>query len=316
MSAEPTDVPAKRSRASGRRLSMARREELTGYLWISPWLLGFVLFSIGPALVSLFISLLHLNLGSGTRFVGLDNYLEAFTQDPLFWSSLLRSGYYTLLVVPLGVTLSLLAATLLNQRLRGTSVYRTMFFVPSLTPIVATAALWAWILAADIGPLNNVFAFLGLKSPRWFAQAEWAIPAIVIIVLWSAVGGSRMITFLAGLQGVPQELYEAAEIDGAGPVDRFRHVTLPLLTPVLFFNLVLGIIGSFQVFEVAYVATQGGPGEATYFYALHVYNKAFRDFELGYASALAWVLFVVLILFTQLQFRSAARWVYYEGETT
>jgi multiple sugar transport system permease protein len=203
---------------------------------------------------------------------------------------------------------------LLNTKIKGTSVYRTMFFMPSLTPIVATSVLWAWILAADIGPLNNLLALVGIKGPRWFGHAEWAIPAIAIIVLWGAVGGSRMITFLAGLQGVPQELYDAAEVDGANGVQRFRHVTLPLLTPVIFFNVVLGIVGSFQVFEVAFVATQGGPGEATHFYALHVYNKAFRDFEFGYASALSWVLFVVLIVFTQLQFRASARWVHYEGE--
>jgi multiple sugar transport system permease protein len=189
-----------------------------------------------------------------------------------------------------------------------------MFFMPSLTPIVATSVLWAWILAADIGPLNNALALVGIKGPRWFGHAEWAIPAIAIIVLWGAVGGSRMITFLAGLQGVPQELYDAAEVDGANGLQKFRHVTLPLLTPVIFFNVVLGIVGSFQVFEVAYVATQGGPGEATHFYALHVYNKAFRDFEFGYASALSWVLFIVLVVFTQLQFRASAKWVHYEGE--
>jgi multiple sugar transport system permease protein len=299
---------------SARRSSMARREELTGYLWISPWLIGFVAFTLGPALASLYISLVNLRFGSGTRFVGLENWIGVLTKDPLFWSSLARSGYYTLLVVPVGVALSLGAAVLLNQRLRGTSVYRTMFFVPSLTPIVATAALWAWILAADIGPLNNALALIGIRGPRWFGQAEWAIPGIAIIVLWGAVGGSRMITFLAGLQGVPQELYDAAEVDGANPWQRFRHVTLPLLTPVIFFNVVLGVVGSFQVFEVAFVATQGGPGEATYFYALHVYNKAFRDFEFGYASALAWILFLVLIVFTQVQFRAASRWVHYEGE--
>jgi multiple sugar transport system permease protein len=309
VSAEPTARPAQRA-----GLSMARREELTGYLWISPWLVGFVAFTLGPALASFGISFVNLRFGSGTTFVGLDNWVWALTKDPLFWSSLLRSAYYTLLVVPIGVSLSLLAALLLNTRLKGTSVYRTMFFMPSLTPIVASSVLWAWILAADIGPLNNALGLVGVRGPRWFGQAEWAIPAIAIIVLWGAVGGSRMITFLAGLQGVPQELYDAAEVDGAGALARFRHVTLPLLTPVVFFNVVLGIIGSFQVFEVAFVATQGGPGEATYFYALHVYNKAFRDFEFGYASALAWVFFLILIVFTQLQFRAATKWVHYEAE--
>jgi multiple sugar transport system permease protein len=309
VSAESTARPAQRS-----RLSMARREELTGYLWISPWLIGFVAFTLGPALASLAISFVNLRFGSGTRFVGLDNWVMALTKDPLVWSSLLRSGYYTLLVVPIGVTLSLAAAMLLNAKIKGTSVYRTMFFMPSLTPIVATAVLWAWILSADIGPLNTLLGTFGIKGPRWFGQAEWAIPAIAIIVLWGAVGGSRMITFLAGLQGVPQELYDAAEVDGANAVQKFRHVTLPLLTPVIFFNVVLGIIGSFQVFEVAFVATQGGPGEATYFYALHVYNKAFRDFEFGYASALSWFFFLVLIVFTQVQFRGSTRWVHYEAD--
>lgn len=293
---------------------LARREAITGYLWIAPWLLGFVLFTAGPVVASFYISLMRFNFGSTSRFVGPANYVEALTKDPLFWSSLLRTAYYTVLVVSLGVASSLLAALLLNQRLRGTSLYRTMFFLPSLVPIVATATLWAWILAADIGPMSSALGAIGVKSPRWFAQAQWAIPAIVIIVLWTSVGGGRMITFLAGLQGVPQELYDAAAIDGTGAWQRFRNVTLPLISPVVFFNVVLGIIGSFQVFEVAFVATQGGPGEATYFYALHVYNKAFRDFEFGYAAALAWLLFLALVVFTQVQFRAATRWVYYEGE--
>jgi multiple sugar transport system permease protein len=298
----------------GRRSALGRREAITGYLWILPWIVGFLLFTVGPVLASLYISMTKFNLADGGTWIGLGNYVEALTADSLFWSSLGRSAYYTLLVVPLGVLTSLLAALLLNQDLRGTSLYRTMFFIPSLVPIVATAALWSWILAADIGPLNALFEAVGVKSPRWFAQAEWAIPAIAIIVLWSSIGGGRMITFLAGLQGVPQEFYEAAQIDGANAWQRFWHITLPMLSPVVFFNVVLGIIGSFQVFDVAFVATRGGPGEATYFYALHVFNKAFREFQLGYAAALAWLLFLVLIVFTQLQFRSSARWVFYEGE--
>lgn len=313
MSVAATPAPV---RAESRRRGLARREELTGYLWISPWLVGFVLFTAVPVLASFYVSLMSFNLGSTSRFVGLQNYVWALTKDPLLWSSLGRTAYYTVLVVTLGVSLSLLAALLLNQRLAGTSVYRTMFFVPSLTPIVATATLWAWILAADLGPLDNALRTVGISGPRWFAQAEWAIPAIAIIVLWTSIGGGRMITFLAGLQGVPQELYDAAAIDGANQFQRFWNVTLPLLSPVIFFNVVLGIIGSFQVFEVAFVATQGGPGEATYFYALHVYYKAFRDYDFGYAAALAWILFLLLALFTQIQFRAATRWVYYEAERT
>ena len=231
-----------------------------------------------------------------------------------------RSTYYTLLVVSLGTVGSLLAVLLLNQRLRGTSIYRTLFFIPSLTPVVATAVLWTWILAPSFGPLDNLLSLVGIKGPRWFGQAQWAIPGIAIIVLWGSIGGSRMITFLAGLQGVPQELYEAADLDGAGVLQRFRHVTLPMITPVIFFNVILGVIGSFQVFDIAYVissgtpgGTMGGPGESTYFYAIHIYQRAFRDFDFGYASALAWILFLVLIIFTQAQFRGSTRWVYYEG---
>ena len=308
-------MAAARSVTTGRsRLTLARREALTGYAWILSWIIGFLVFTVGPVFASLYISLTKFNFGTGGTWIGLSNYVEALTADPLFWSSLGRSAYYTLLVVPLGIVTSLLAALLLNQNIRGTSFYRTMFFIPSLVPIVATAALWTWILAADIGPLNSIFEAVGVKSPRWFAQAEWAIPAIAVIVLWSSIGGGRMITFLAGLQGVAQELYEAAEIDGANAWNRFWYVTLPLISPVVFFNVVLGIIGSFQVFDVAYVATRGGPGEATWFYALHIYNKAFLEFNFGYAAALAWLLFLVLIVFTQLQFRSAARWVFYDGE--
>jgi multiple sugar transport system permease protein len=298
------------------RGSLRREEMLWAYVFLAPWIVGLVVFIFGPMLFSLLLSFYTYTLGSESyTFVGLDNWIRALSgKDEFFWPSVWRTFVYTAVVVPLSVFGALGTAMLLNQGLRGTSVYRTMFFVPSLTPIVATAALWAWILAADIGPLNNLLGLVGIRGPRWFGQAEWAIPGIAIIVLWGAVGGSRMITFLAGLQGVPQELYDAAAIDGANGWRRFRHVTLPLLTPVIFFNVVLGVIGSFQVFEVAFVATQGGPGEATYFYALHVYNKAFRDFEFGYAAALAWAMFLILLAFTQLQFRGAARWVHYEAE--
>ncbi len=310
--------------SSGSSRGLARREALTGYLWISPWILGFVVFTAGPMLISLYVSMTRFSFGSSTRFIGLQNYWYALTRDPLIWSALGRTVYYTALVVTLGVIGSLLAAMLLNQGLRGTSIYRTMFFIPSLTPVVAVAIIWAWILAPSLGPVDQLLSLVGVDGPRWFSQPNWAILGIIIIVLWSSVGGGRMIIFLAGLQGVPQELSEAAEIDGANAWQKFRHVTVPLITPVIFFNVILGIIFSFQVFDIAYVvstagtpgARMGGPGEATYFYALHIYQKAFRDFDFGYSAALAWILFLILIVFTQVQFRAAARWVHYEGERT
>lgn len=303
-------VPPWRPRASRLR----RREEIYGFLFISPWLIGFVVLVVGPALFSLYMSLTRFRVSGDSQFIGIANYATAVANDPLFWSSLGRSGYYTLLVVPLGVVGSFALALLLNQRLRLLGLFRTVFFVPSLVPIVATATLWGWILAPDIGPLQHVLAFARIHAPRWFADPHWTIPAIVLIVLWAGIGGGQMITFLAGLQGVPFELYEAASLDGAGRWGRFLSVTLPMMTPVIFFNVVLGVIGSFQVFDVAYVTTQGGPGYATYFYSLFVYYTAFQNFDLGYAAALAWLLFLVILVFTQLQFRSAAKWVYYEGE--
>lgn len=306
----PAPVPSRPPRFSRLR----RREELYGFLFISPWLIGFVALVVGPALFSLYMSLTRFRVSGDSQFIGLTNYVYAIAKDPLFWSSLGRSGWYTLLVVPLGVIGSFALALLLNQQLQLIGVFRTVFFVPSLVPIVATATLWGWILAPDIGPLQHVLAFVGIHAPRWFADPHWTIPAIVLIVLWASIGGGQMITFLAGLQGVPFELYEAASLDGAGLWGRFTSVTVPMMTPVIFFNVVLGVIGSFQVFDVAYVTTQGGPGYASYFYALFVYYTAFQNFDLGYAAALAWLLFLVILIFTQLQFRSAAKWVYYEGE--
>lgn len=318
-------MAAKSLGRSGRpRGGLARREAITGFLWISPWILGFLAFTAGPMLISLYVSLTRFSFGSSTRFIGLENYRKALTDDPLFWSALGRTAIYTLLVVSLGVIGSLLAATLLNQSLRGTSLYRTMFFIPSLTPIVAVAIIWAWILAPSLGPVDNLLSLLGVDGPRWFSQPNWAVIGIILIVLWSSIGGDRMIIFLAGLQGVPQDLTEAAAIDGANAWQKFRHVTLPMITPVIFFNLILGVVFSFQVFDVAYVvstagtpgARMGGPGEATYFFALHIYQKAFRDYDFGYAAALSWILFLILIAFTQVQFRAARRWVHYEGEHT
>jgi multiple sugar transport system permease protein len=213
------------------------------------------------------------------------------------------------------VTGSLFLAVLLNQRLKGTTILRTCFFLPSLTPIVASALLWSWILHPDLGLVNYGLRQVGIQGPGWLTTTEWAIPALIIMALWGGLGGGRMIIFLAGLQGVSQELYEAAAIDGANAWQRFRNVTLPIITPTIFFNMVLGVIGSFSVFTVAYVATQGGPARATYFYVYHIFARGFQDTDMGYASALAWVFFAILLLFTAVQFRLQRHWVYYEAES-
>ena len=295
------------------RLTQARREAIEGYICLAPWALGFVIWIAGPMLYSLYLSLTDSDVLSPPKLVGLKNYERAFFVDDLFWSSLGRTFYYAILVVPAGVAGSLLAALLLNQKLRATSVYRTLYFLPHLTPTVAAALLWVWVLQPEFGLVNYLLDRLGIQGPAWFGSKEWAIPALAMIALWNGIGGNRMMIFLAGLQGVPQELVDAAEVDGANGWQRFRHVTLPMISPTMFFNLVLGIIAALQVFTTALIATRGGPANATWFYALHIYTNAFQYFSMGYASALAWIFFVVMFVFTAIQFRVSSRWVYYAG---
>lgn len=298
-----------------RGLSTARRREaIGGYLWISPWLIGFLAFTIGPMLTSLYLSLCDYRVVSAVKFIGFQNYRYAFTIDDLFWLSLRRTLAWVVFTLPLGIMGSLLAAMLLNQRLKGTALYRTLLFLPSLTPLVAAAILWRWILHPDVGVLNYLLSKVGIRGPGWMASVEWAMPAMALIALWTGVGGNRMIIFLAGLQGIPEELYEAAEIDGANIFQKAIRITLPLLSPTMFFSLVLGIIGSFQVFGMAFVTTQGGPANATMFYALNLYYQAFVNFDMGYASMLAWIMLVIVLFLTVIQLVLSNRWVYYEGE--
>jgi multiple sugar transport system permease protein len=296
------------------RLTQARREALEGYLCLAPWALGFLLFIAIPMVVSLGLSFTDSDILSPAKFVGLANYERAFFGDDRFWSSLQRTFYYALLVVPIGVVGSLMAALLLNQRLKGTTLYRTLYFLPHLTPTVAAALLWVWVLQPDFGLVNYLLEMVGIKGPAWFGSTEWAIPSLAMIALWNGIGGNRMMIFLAGLQGVPSELIDAAEVDGANTWQRFRHVTLPMITPTLYFNLVLGVIGALQVFTTALIATGGGPAYATWFYALHIYTNAFLYFSMGYASALAWIFFVVMFALTYVQVHVSSRWVYYAGD--
>ncbi len=301
--------------SQGRRFSaMRRREAIEGVLYLSPWIIGFLVFVAGPLLASIYLSFTKYNVLRPPEFIGLQNYVYAFTKDELFLPSIWRTFYYALLLVPLAMIGSLLAAVLLNQNLFGLTVWRTLYFLPTLTPLVAAALLWRWMLNPDVGLVNYLLAKVGIDGPGWLSSTTWAIPALVLIGLWGSVGGSRMIIFLAGLQDVPKELLEAAEIDGAGTWSKFRNVTLPLITPTVFFNLVLGIIFALRTFETAFVATNGGPARATWFISLHIYQNAFVSFDMGYASALSWLFFVVLFVFTYIQFRTSASWVYYAGE--
>lgn len=300
---------------SRRRLSRMRtREALEGYLFLSPWALGFLFFVGGPMVASLILSFTSYDIASPPKFIGLRNYSDAFFDDRLFWPSLGKTFYYAAVMVPVGILGSLVLASLLNQGTKGSALFRTCFFLPHLTPIVASAVLWVWIYQPQVGLANFLLGKVGVKGPSWLGSTEWALPALIIMALWRGVGGNRMMIFLAGLQGVPNELYEAAEIDGAGRLARFRHVTLPMLSPTIFFNLVLGVVAALKVFTSAFVATKGGPAYATWFYALHIFTNAFEYYNMGYASALAWLFLLVMLAFTYIQFRSASRWVYYAGE--
>jgi len=294
------------------RVQITRAAE--AYIYLTPWLLGLLIFWIGPVLASFYFSFTEYDVLSPPRWVGLANYVKAFTDDSLFWPSLWRTFQYSFAVVPLGLLGSLFLAVLLNRGLRGTNVYRTMFFIPHLVPAVATAMVWSWLLNPTVGPINTALRWVGIEGPGWLTRREWALPSIIIMNLWSSIGGNGMLIFLAALQGVPQSLLEAAEIDGAGAWPKFRHVTLPMISPTILFNLVLGVIGSLKVFTSAYVATGGGPQYATWFYALHLYQHAFQYFRMGYGSALAWLFAVVLLIFTYLQMSLSGRWVYYGGE--
>ena len=292
-----------------------RRENLYGYLFLAPWLIGFLGLFLGPGLASLYLSLTKYDVIGTPEFIGAANYIKMFTDDDLFWPSLWRTFYFAGLGVPLGVLGSMALAILLNQKLKGISVYRTLFFMPSLVPLVASVVLWKWLLDTNFGIVNQTLIGFGITDPPgWFSDRRWAIPSLIIMRLWSSIGGTQMIIFLAGLQGIPEELYDACAIDGAGTWHRIRHVTIPLLTPTIFFNSVLGIIGALQTFAAAFVATEGGPGYATWFFSLHIWKQAFDYFNMGYGAALAWFFALIIVGLTIFQMRMSKRWVFYYGE--
>jgi len=274
-----------------------------------PWLLGFLVWVVGPMIASAVMSFTEWKILTPPEWVGLGNFVKMF-RDPIFKLSLWNTVYYTFLGVPIFLVASLATALVLNLNLRGMSLYRTLYFVPSLTPAVANALLWVWIFNPDFGLANAFLGSIGLPPQKWLFDVRLAKPSFIIMGLWGV--GQQMIVFLAGLQGIPTELYEAASIDGANSWQRFRNITIPMLSPTIFFNLVIGIIGSFQVFTTAFIATGGGPQNATLFYVLYLYRNAFQYFKMGYASALAWVLFLIVLTFTLIQFRLARRFVYYE----
>jgi len=288
----------------------ARREAREGYLGILPWLIGFVAFTAGPLLVSFFLSFTQWDIVRPPQWVGLANYTRMFTDDQLFRTSLGVTFAYVLMSVPLQLVIGLALALLLNAGVRGMNIFRTIFYLPAVLSGVAVALMWIWILHPDLGVANGLLGLVGIQGPGWFWDQRWALPSVVLMRLWG-VGGSAVI-YLAGLQNIPPHLYEAAEIDGAGRWRQFWSITLPLLTPTLFFQLIVIMIDAFRIFTEAYVITKGGPLNATYFYMLYLYEEAFQNFNMGYASALGWVLTIITAAAAFVLFRTSNRWVYYE----
>ena len=284
------------------------REAAGGYLFALPWLVGLSIFVFYPFIANIFYSFTEYNIIESPVWVGIDNY-RVLMDDSLFWKSLSNTIYYSA-VVPLQLIIALLLALLLNQKVKGQRYFRTFFYLPVLVPLVASSVLWKWMLSPNYGLVNSLLYKVGINGPGWFASESWSKPALILMGTWT-VGGA-MIIFLATLQDIPQVLYEAAEIDGATTFKKTFHITLPLLTPAIFFNLIMGIIGSFQVFTQAYIITEGGPMYSTTFYVLYLYNNAFKFFRMGRASAMALILFIVIFIITLFIVKTSSKWVYYE----
>jgi multiple sugar transport system permease protein len=305
--AAPATTPIPRRRGMS---ALARREAIDGYLFISPWIIGFVLLTAGPMIASFVLIFVDWDLLGDPSWGGLTN-LQRLTTDRLVGLSLYNTAYYTLFSVPLRLGLALAIAILLNA-LRGLAFWRTAFYLPAVVPAVANVILWMWMFSPTMGLFNMVLTTFGLPRLNWVWDPNLSKPSLILMSTWTI--GNVVVIFLAGLQSVPRSLYEAAQIDGGGAWAQFRHVTLPLISPVVLFNLVMGIIFSFQVFTSAFLITQGGPANTTLFTVLYLYQVAFEQFKVGYASAIAWVLFLVILIFTLIQWKLADHWVYYEGK--
>lgn len=302
---------------------MRRQQNLMGWLFVLPWVIGIIVFRAYPIIASFFFSFTKYNILKPPVWIGVSNYVTLFTKEPLLETTVINTLYYALISVPLGLLLALGVAMLMNQNLRGIGFYRTIYYLPSLVPPVAGTLLWLLILNPGNGLMNSLLETLGLPRLGWFTSPVWSKPALILMSLWG-IGGAALI-FLGGLKEIPTAYYEAAEIDGANSLRRFRHITLPLLTPTIFFNLVMGIIGSFQVFTSAYIAggagaggsgaggTSGGPLNSMLMYMVLLFRYAFRYYSMGYASAMAVVLFLVILALTLVLVRTSGGWVFYEG---
>lgn len=298
-----------------RTLSPARRREaISGYLFILPWLIGFIVFFVGPIIASFFLSFTSWNIVGTPQWVGLQNYSDILSTDARFLKAVQVTITYAVFYLPLEVICGIGLAVLMNQKLRGIGIFRTLYYMPYVVPQVAAALVWVWMLNARYGVVNTILNWLGINGPNWLGNPAYVLTSMVIIALWG-VGGSSII-YLAGLQNIPQSLYEAATVDGANRVQQFVRITLPMLSPTIFFQVVLGLIGVFQTFTPAYIAAgaNGGPLQSGLFYMLYIYNRGFVSMRMGYASALAWILTLFILIVTVLVLRSSRYWVYYEND--
>lgn len=289
------------------------KNELYGILFALPAILGLLIFTLGPMLYSLYMSFTNFSGSNTPTFTGLDNYTRLFSgEDQYFYKSLWVTIYFVLLSVPSGIIYSFLLALLLNSNVKGKAIFRTVFYLPSIVPIIAISFIWLWLLNPDLGLANEVLRAVGLPGSQWIFGENTVVPSLALMNLWTM--GGTMIIFLAGLQDIPRSLYEAIEIDGGSRWNKLRHITIPMMTPTIFFNLIMGIINGFQIFSQAYVMTNGGPNNASLFYVFYLYREAFQFSRMGSASAIAWILFIIIMALTFLVFKTSRKWVYYEGD--
>tara|TARA_Y100000814_G_C12318096_1_gene397280 strand:- start:420 stop:1295 length:876 start_codon:yes stop_codon:yes gene_type:complete len=281
-------------------------------IFLFPWLVGFIGYSIYPIIISLYYSFCQYDVLQIPMYIGFNNYYEILFNDPYFWKSISNTFFYTLFRVPSNIILSLIIAISINKISRGGSIFRTAYFIPSLVSGVALSVIWMWIFNPQIGLLNLILKFFGLSEPMWLQDPSWSKPALIIMSFWSA-GGGRMLIFLAALRNIPPKLYEAFKLDGGNSFQSFFHITLPMISPIIFLWSIVEVIASMQVFTEAFIMTKGGPVDSTLFYNLYLYNKAFQDFNMGYASALAWLLLIITLIITSIQFKMSKKYVYYEG---
>ncbi len=288
-------------------------EAFSGYLMVSPWVIGFLVFIAGPMVASLYQSMTVWDLFTAPKWVGFQNYTKLFTNDPVFITALRVTSIYAFASVPLQVLVGLILATLLNQKIRLQSLFRTTYYLPSVIGGISTAIIFRWVFGSQFGILNYFLGLLGIEGPRWLGDPNWVVVSFIIMSLWGA--GSSMLVYLGALQGIPTELYEAAEVDGAGSLLKWLRITVPLVTPAIFLNMVMGIIEALQEFVIPQTMTNGGPANSSMFIVLYLYQNAFQFSQMGYASAIAWILFIYILILTALIFRSSSAWVYYEGAT-